>query len=83
MRYFFLLLFCFGYFFTYAQFETGVTFQQLDSILYGTNPDNNGPGMGVIVIKDDSIVYFSSSGYANVKKELPIGLHTISTILVL
>ncbi len=76
MRYFFLLLFCFGYFFTYAQFETGVTFQQLDSILYGTNPDNNGPGMGVIVIKDDSIVYFSSSGYANVKKELPIGLHT-------
>jgi CubicO group peptidase (beta-lactamase class C family) len=72
--FFFIGLIC--WFDTFAQFETDITYRQLDSIIYGINPDTEAPGMGAIVIKDDSIVYFTTTGYANTKRKLPIGLHT-------
>lgn len=68
-----ILVYCSG---VVAQFETGINYKQLDSIIYGTSPDVKAPGMGAIVIKNDSIVYFTTVGYANVNRKLPIGLHT-------
>ncbi|HRH54643.1 MAG TPA: serine hydrolase domain-containing protein, partial [Chitinophagales bacterium] len=76
MKFSFFVIGLICWFDTFAQFETDITYRQLDSIIYGKNPDTEAPGMGAIVIKDDSIVYFTSTGYANTKRKLPIGLHT-------
>ena len=59
-----------------AQFETGVDYRTLDSLIFNASVSEKAPGMAAIIIKDDSIVYFGTKGYANVKDKLPIGLHT-------
>lgn len=76
MRYCFsLFLFC-TFLNAFAQFETGVDYRTLDSLIFNSSISENAPGMAAIIIKNDSIVYFGTKGYANVKDKLPIGLHT-------
>lgn len=76
MKRFVAFLFCLSAQILHAQFETGISSAELDSLIFSNNYKPNAPGCGVVIFKNDSIVYFGHKGVANVKEETPIGLHT-------
>lgn len=76
MKFNFLLVFICFTVSTNAQFETNITSSQLDTIIFKAGQQSTQPGAAVIILKDDSIVYFNATGLANIKHSKPIELQT-------
>ncbi|MBC8046726.1 MAG: beta-lactamase family protein [Fimbriimonadaceae bacterium] len=49
---------------------------QLDSLLASTHKNERSPGYGLIIIHKGEIAYAHSTGMANIKENIPIGLNT-------
>ncbi len=76
MKYYLLItLFCLSIK-SYCQFETNITRSQLDSIIYKNDLQSDVPGAAVIIIKNDTIIYQNTTGFANLKQHKPIAIQT-------
>lgn len=60
----------------FSQFTTSIIPEKLDSIIFPRGKEVDKPGMATAIFKNDSIVYFSTAGLANIQKDLPITLQT-------
>lgn len=76
MKFLFLIYVCCILPDAFGQFETKTIHNKLDSIVFPLGKATNKPGVAAAIFKNDTIVYFSTAGLANIQKELPITLKT-------